>query len=125
VPESFRQLHRPVALLPPQKSGILPTDCHLGENWSLPNTASSPPRHPNNFTMSKQLQTLTINNLPIRLGQALKLADLVQDGFDARTRIQNGDVLVNGKVETRRGKKLTSGDTITIDGQTRVIGSST
>ncbi len=75
--------------------------------------------------MSKQLQTLTIKDLPIQLGQALKLADLVQDGFDARMRIQNGDVMVNGKVETRRGRKLTSGDTITIDGQARVIGAST
>lgn len=81
-----------------------------------------PSPSPDNLTMSKQLQTLTIKNLPIRLGQALKLADLVQDGFDARMRIQNGDVMVNGKVETRRGRQLTSGDTLTIDGQTRVIG---
>jgi ribosome-associated protein len=114
-----------VALFPSQKRGILPAGCHLAGNWLLPNTASSPSRHPNKFTISKQLQTLTIKDLPIRLGQALKLADLVQDGFDARTRIQNGDVLVNGKIETRRGKKLTSGDTITIDGQTWVIGPST
>jgi ribosome-associated protein len=71
--------------------------------------------------MSEHLQTLTIKELPIRLGQALKLADLVQDGFEARIRIQNGEVMVNDEVETRRGRKLHSGDTITISGKTRVI----
>jgi ribosome-associated protein len=32
--------------------------------------------------------------------------------------IQNGDVLVNGMIETRRGRKLVSGERVTVGGQT-------
>lgn len=59
--------------------------------------------------------------LPIRLGQFLKLANLVQDGFEARMKIQEGEVLVNGIIEKRRGKKLLPGDTVTIEGETWII----
>ncbi|MFW2365151.1 MAG: RNA-binding S4 domain-containing protein [Desulforhopalus sp.] len=54
----------------------------------------------------------------MRLGQFLKYANLVQDGFEARIRIQNGEVMVNGETETRRGKKLQHKDRITMDNQT-------
>ncbi|HEX2894767.1 MAG TPA: RNA-binding S4 domain-containing protein, partial [Marmoricola sp.] len=40
----------------------------------------------------------------IRLGQLLKLADLVDDGSEARAVIAEGLVEVNGEVETRRGR---------------------
>lgn len=41
----------------------------------------------------------------IKLGQALKAAGLVDSGVVAKIVIQDGEVLVNGEVETRRGKK--------------------
>ena len=39
----------------------------------------------------------------------------------AKVRIQDGEVLVNGQVCTMRGKKLRSGDSVTIDGVTVTI----
>lgn len=58
---------------------------------------------------------IQVKNLPIRLGQFLKLANIVQDGFEAKIRIQNGEVLVNNIVETRRGKQLKHLDKVTVD----------
>ena len=46
----------------------------------------------------------------IKLGQALKAAGLVDSGVVAKIVIQDGEVLVNGEVETRRGKKLYGGE---------------
>lgn len=57
----------------------------------------------------------------IKLGQALKLAGLVESGVDAKIVIQDGQVNVNGCVETRRGKKLTAGDEVSFEGKTFVI----
>jgi len=71
--------------------------------------------------MSNPQKKISVTELPIRLGQFLKLANLVQDGFEARMKIQEGEVLVNGIVETRRGKKLFPGDTVTIGGETWII----
>lgn len=45
----------------------------------------------------------------IRLGQFLKLADLAEDGVQARGLITDGEVTVDGEVETRRGAQLTRG----------------
>ena len=47
----------------------------------------------------------------IKLGQALKLADLVSDGVEAKY------VKVNGEVDTRRGRKVYGGDVISYNGQ--------
>lgn len=47
----------------------------------------------------------------IKLGQALKKAGLVSSGVEAKIVINDGFVKVNGEVDTRRGKKLYSGDT--------------
>jgi ribosome-associated protein len=49
------------------------------------------------------------------LGQALKAATLVGSGGEAKVLIQAGEVLVNGEVETRRGRKLEEGDVIEVD----------
>jgi ribosome-associated protein len=48
----------------------------------------------------------------IRLGQLLKLAGLVDSGADAKGVLAEGAVLVNGKVETRRGRQLRRGDVV-------------
>lgn len=48
----------------------------------------------------------------IKLGQALKAANLVDSGVDAKFVIQDGLVKVNGSTETQRGKKLYAGDEV-------------
>lgn len=53
----------------------------------------------------------------IKLGQALKAAGLVGSGIDAKIVIQEGKVLLNGEVETRRGKKLFGGEVISFNGE--------
>ena len=45
----------------------------------------------------------------IKLGQALKAANLVEDGVEAKYAIQDGEVKVNQETETRRGRKLYAG----------------
>ena len=51
----------------------------------------------------------------IKLGQAMKLAGLVDSGVEAKIDIQEGLVKVNGNVETQRGKKIYPGDVIEYD----------
>ena len=57
----------------------------------------------------------------IKPGQLLKLAGAVDQGSDAKLRVQTGEVKVNGIIETRRGKKLNFGDQIEIDGNIYVV----
>ena len=54
----------------------------------------------------------------IKLGQALKAANLVGSGVEAKIVIQDGEVCVNGEVCTQRGKKLYDGDEVTFAGET-------
>ena len=61
---------------------------------------------------------MTIRDASIRLGQLLKLADLVDDGGEAKEALLRGLVRVNGEVETRRGRQLVAGDTVRFGGQT-------
>ncbi len=63
------------------------------------------------------MQTIYIKDDFIKLGQALKLAGLVESGVDAKFVIQDGLVKVNGEIDTRRGKKLIAGDMVEYDGQ--------
>ena len=62
------------------------------------------------------METIKIKDDFIKLGQALKLAGLVESGVDAKIVIQNGLVKVNGEIDTRRGKKLVNGDIVEFDG---------
>ena len=57
----------------------------------------------------------------IRLGQFLKLAELIDEGADARQAITNGQVRVNGEVERRRGQ-LTHGDEVEVRGEFVEVG---
>lgn len=52
----------------------------------------------------------------IRLGQLLKLADLVEHGSAARPLLAAGEVRVNGEVEDRRGRQLRRGDIVEVAG---------
>lgn len=59
-----------------------------------------------------------IRDESIRLGQFLKLADLVESGADAKELIADGEILVNGDPETRRGRQLGVGDVVEFGGRT-------
>ena len=52
----------------------------------------------------------------IKLGQAIKAANLVGSGVEAKFVIQDGLVKVNGNVELQRGKKLVDGDIVEFEG---------
>ena len=67
------------------------------------------------------MQTLYLEGPFIQLAQALKRADWVSTGGEAKIRIQSGEVVVNGEIETRRGKKLYAGDQVEWEGETLVI----
>ena len=54
----------------------------------------------------------------IKLGQALKKANLVSSGVDAKMVILDGLVTVNGETELQRGKKLHDGDVFSYNGET-------
>ena len=53
----------------------------------------------------------------IKLDALLKFANLVSSGGEAKIRIAEGEVLVNGEICTMRGKKLRPGDTVELDGE--------
>ena len=57
----------------------------------------------------------------IKLDALLKFANLVSSGGEAKIRIAEGEVQVNGAPCTMRGKKLRPGDTVTLDGETVMI----
>ena len=67
--------------------------------------------------MIQEIKDVEVNELPIRLGQFLKLANAVQDGFEAKLHIQAGAVEVNGEIETRRGCQLAQDDLVSFEGQ--------
>jgi ribosome-associated protein len=58
-----------------------------------------------------------ITGEPIRLGQFLKLAGLAEHGSHAKELLEAGEVELNGRVETRRGAQLRSGDVVAVGGQ--------
>lgn len=61
------------------------------------------------------MRSVSIRGESIRLDQLLKWAALVQSGGEAKVLIQNSQVSVNGEVETRRGRQVHVGDTVTVD----------
>jgi ribosome-associated protein len=67
------------------------------------------------------VEDVPIRDESIRLGQFLKLANLIDTGSDAKELMVQGVVLVNGEVETRRGRQLVPGDVVSLGGtETRV-----
>ncbi len=60
----------------------------------------------------------------IKLDQFLKLMGVVQTGGQAKMLIQDGQVKVNGRVETQRGKKLAEGDRVAVMGSTFTVNAS-
>ena len=68
------------------------------------------------------MTVLPITTEYIKLQDLMKLADLVSTGGEAKLRILNEEVTVNGEVCTMRGKKCRAGDVIELDGQSVEIG---
>lgn len=64
------------------------------------------------------MEVIKLRDEYIKLGQALKAANAVSSGVDAKFAIEDGLVKVNGAVEYQRGKKLRAGDVVTFEGQT-------
>ncbi|MEO6053295.1 MAG: RNA-binding S4 domain-containing protein [Chthoniobacterales bacterium] len=58
---------------------------------------------------------------PMELCQFIKFSGITDSGGEAKQLIQDGHVMLNGVVETRRGKKLTPGDQVTLNGKTLVV----
>jgi len=68
------------------------------------------------------VREVVIRDDTIRLGQFLKLADLVGDGSEARQVLVDGRVSVNGTAEARRGRQLVRGDEVSFRGETIRVG---
>jgi ribosome-associated protein len=67
------------------------------------------------------MEKVKIDTDYIKLDQFLKWVSIVGSGSDAKEIIFNGDVTVNGEVETRRGRKLRPGDIIEVDEKKFII----
>jgi ribosome-associated protein len=62
------------------------------------------------------LRDVAIRGDMIRLGQLLKLADVVDSGGELKALLAEAEVLVNGERESRRGRQLHPGDVVTVAG---------
>ena len=67
------------------------------------------------------MEIIKLRDEYIKLGQALKAAGLVDSGVEAKIVIQDGEVKVNGVVETQRGKKLFGGEVVEYNGSSILI----
>ncbi|ADB54168.1 RNA-binding S4 domain-containing protein [Conexibacter woesei] len=68
--------------------------------------------------MTAPVREIPIRGEMIRLGQLLKLADLVEVGADAKILLEDGLVTVNGETEQRRGRQLHRGDVVAVEDET-------
>lgn len=66
-------------------------------------------------------RAVTVRDVPIELSQFLKFGGLAESGGSAKQAIAERRVLVNGAIETRKGRKLAVGDRVTLDGTTIVV----
>lgn len=64
--------------------------------------------------MSDDIEIIPISGDMIRLGQFLKFANFADSGAHAGAMIGDGDVLVDGEIETRRGRQLAKGTVIEV-----------
>lgn len=64
------------------------------------------------------MRDVPIREETIRLGQLLKLADLVDSGAEAKDVLAEGLVTVNGEVEQRRGRRLRRDDVVGLEDET-------
>ena len=67
------------------------------------------------------MEEIVLKDEFVKLGQAIKAAGLVESGVEAKIVIQDGEVKVNGVVETQRGKKLFGGEVVEYNGSSILI----
>ena len=67
------------------------------------------------------MKSISITKQPVELYKILKFEGLVTSGGEAKNVINDGQVLVNGVVETRKRKKIVAGDTIEFMGEQHEI----
>lgn len=67
------------------------------------------------------MRTVTINRQPVELFKILKFEGLTSTGGEAKLMIADGQVSVNGEVETRKRRKIVDGDTIVFAGESLLI----
>ena len=63
------------------------------------------------------MRDVVLRKEPVELHKILKFEGLVPSGGVAKLAIESGDVLVNGEVETRKRKKIVSGDIVEFNGE--------
>ena len=68
----------------------------------------------NDFFNKKKKKKITITSEFITLGQFLKYADVISTGGEAKFFLQENEVIINGEVDNRRGRKLRDGDKVEI-----------
>ena len=66
--------------------------------------------------MPETTAEVQIRDDSIRLGQFLKLANLIESGAEAKSVISDGLVSVNGETELRRGRQLHADDVVSVAG---------
>ena len=67
------------------------------------------------------MKTIKINGDYIELGKLLKMVDVISSGGEAKYYLQDNEVLVNGELENRRGKKLYPGDVVKVEDEEYTI----
>ncbi|AIT59990.1 RNA-binding S4 domain-containing protein [Corynebacterium doosanense] len=65
---------------------------------------------------------VAVSGESIKLGQFIKLANLVESGGQAKELITDGAVTVDGEVETRRGRTLRGGEEIRVGDASAIVG---
>lgn len=68
------------------------------------------------------VREVPVRDESIRLGQFLKLSDIVDNGAEAKPLLMQGLVFVNGELETRRGRQLVKGDVVSVGDQAVRVG---
>jgi len=63
------------------------------------------------------MRDVILRHEPVELHKILKFEGMVPSGGVAKLAIESGDVMVNGEVETRKRKKMVSGDIIEFNGE--------
>ena len=74
-----------------------------------------------NTDASEKMRVVEIEEEPVELYKILKFESMVQSGGEAKFVIAEGLVRVNGEVETRKSKKIFSGDIIEFEEETITI----
>ena len=74
------------------------------------------------MSVVSEMNDVPIDDEGIKLGQFLKLANLVESGSEAKQVLAGGVVRVNGDIETRRGRQLERGDVVSLGANSARVG---